>query len=332
MLRLALIGCTAAARYVPLARRLRRARFAAVVPEAVCRTAENADEDARVAREIAQSLGADFQAPSFDSLLAEHRDDFDALIVHLPDRSRVPLFERAASAGKHILVDWPLALAPSRADEVIAACEQAGVCLMVGQESRFLPSVQAVKASLDSGKLGEPGLLRLHRWEAPPPGKAPARPLTREIDLACWFFGDGPSTIFATSRPSTGTEWPDYVHLHLGFPNGGMALIDHAQMLPAGGGYFSLSLIGSAGAAYADDHHNRQLLFKGGHPSAVLTEEGAGLLAMLQEFIDAVQENRPPLVTWADYLRASGVGGAADFSLGNGQPVASQSTGYVLVG
>ena len=43
-----------------------------------------------------------------------------------------------------------------------------------------------------------------------------------------------------------------------------MALIDCAQTLPQGDGYFSLSLIGSTGAAYADSHHNRQLLYGGG--------------------------------------------------------------------
>jgi UDP-N-acetyl-2-amino-2-deoxyglucuronate dehydrogenase len=321
MLRLALIGCRDAARYVPVGPRLRGGRFTAVV-----------DEDAQLARDVAQALNANLGAASFDSLLAEHADEFDALIVHLPDRFRAPLCQQAAAAGKHLLVDWPLALAPSRAGEIIAACAQAGVRLMVGQESRFLPSVQTVKASLDSGKLGEPGLLRIHRWTPRPAGTEPARPLTREIDLACWFFGGWPNAVFADQQtPGAGTEWPDYAQLHLGFPGGAMALIDHAQSLPPGDGYFSLSLIGSSGAAYADDHHNRQLLFQGGPPAAILTQEGAGLLAMLREFIAAVDQKRPPLVGGGDYLRASEIAGAGDLSFARSCPLKGDQAGYILV-
>src|SRR5205085_8908378 len=113
-----------------------------------------------------------------------------------------------------------------------------------------------------------------------------------EIDLACWLFGQPPSEVYAAGRP------PDYAQLHLGFPGGGMALIDYARTLPPGDAYFSLSLIGSAGAAYADDHHNMQLLFGRGHPRALNTGQGDGrLLAQLQEFVTAVAENREPSAT-----------------------------------
>jgi predicted dehydrogenase len=104
--------------------------------------------------------------------------------------------------------------------------------------------------------------------------------------------------------------------LHLGFAGGGMAVIDYAETLPPGDGYFSLSLIGSTGAAYADDHHNMQLLYGGGHPSALHTGEAdLSALAQLQEFLNAVEQNREPLITGADGLRAVEVAEAAAVSL-----------------
>ena len=53
-----------------------------------------------------------------------------------------------------------------------------------------------------------------------------------------------------------------------------MAMIDVAASLPSGGDYFSLTMIGGTGAAYADDHHNMNLLYSGGQPNAIRASQG----------------------------------------------------------
>ena len=69
-----------------------------------------------------------------------------------------------------------------------------------------------------------------------------------------------------------------------------MALIDYASRFPEGDGYQSLSVIGSAGAAYVDDHQNMQLLFRGGRSQAVRAEEsGRRHSAALQERVASLQ-------------------------------------------
>ncbi len=146
--------------------------------------------------------------------------------------------------------------------------------------------------------------------------------LTREIDLACWLFGQHPTEVYALGRqpPRPRLEGPDYVQLHLGFPGNGMALIDGARTLPPGDSYFSLSLIGSAGAAYADDHHNTQLLFGRGHPAGLITGQGDGhVLAEMQEFLAAIEQGREPSVSGADGLRAMQVAMAAASSIATGR-------------
>ena len=77
------------------------------------------------------------------------------------------------------------------------------------------------------------------------------------------MFGNKPSEIFGIGRriSGSGTTWPDYVQIHLGFPGGGMAIIDYSTSLPQGPGYYFLSMIGSKGAAYADDHNNVNLRY-----------------------------------------------------------------------
>jgi len=72
-----------------------------------------------------------------DDLLA----DVDAVAVALPPDVQAELAERAANAGRHLLLDKPLALSVEAADRVVAAVEAAGVASLVFFTSRFDPHV-----------------------------------------------------------------------------------------------------------------------------------------------------------------------------------------------
>ena len=303
MTRLAFIGGGEnAASYTTVTPRLPNVAFVAVV-----------HPEPDVAQCIADLLGASITANSLDDLLDQHLDAFDAVLILESSGSRVSLAMQSAEAGKHVLVASPLAPSAQTAADVINACRSANVRLMVSHSLRFMPSQQAVKAALTDGKLGEPGLLRIHRWTESTGQSDPDDIVMGQtvdgIDLAIWLFDRMPTEVYAVSRPS-------YVQVHLGFADGGMALIDYAQTLPGGAGYFSLSLIGSTGATYADDHHNRNLLFRGGDPRAIETGQGSlHLTAQLQEFVAAIEEQREPATTGADGQAALQVAEAAVASL-----------------
>ena len=215
------------------------------------------------------------------------------MVIHSELAAREDECLRAAEAGKHVLVHLPLAASVESARRVMAACEQAGICLIVARPFRLLPAVREVQESLQSGKLGALGLLRTHRWQPPskdrPTSDIVLRHLVHEIDLACWLFGELPTDVYACGN-GTAAEGPDYVQLHLGF-SGGMALADVWSSLPQGDGYFSLSAIGDAGASYADDHRNAQLLYTGENPSALVQgTQATALLAQLNEFVAAIRK------------------------------------------
>ena len=63
----------------------------------------------------------------------------------------------AARAGKHVLVEKPMALSVAECDRMIAACEAAGVALMVGQVMRHFPVNLKAKAVIRDGAIGEVG-------------------------------------------------------------------------------------------------------------------------------------------------------------------------------
>lgn len=161
----------------------------------------------------------------------------------------------------------------------LAVVRDAKVRCEVVNPDRYLPSRQLIRQQLDAGKLGEPGLIRMHRWE---PGEAVDSPLLADLDLALWYFGKSPSHVYAVKQSSV-------TQIHLGFPGGGMALLDHVCGLAATEPYRSLSVIGSTGAAYADDHQNKQLLIHGGLHQAIGSGEGAGyLIKLIQTVADGM--------------------------------------------
>lgn len=171
---------------------------------------------------------------------------------------------------------------------------------------RFLPSRQLIRQQLDSGKLGEVGLVRVHRWEPNVPHEINGLPtgLLRDLDLVLWLVGKFPDSIHAVSRLKSNAAGSRLIQVHLGFPGGAMALIDYSNQLPEGDGYQSLSVIGSTGAAYADDHQNTQLVFRGGRPQAVRAEEtGRRHTTAVQERIESLQAGRDVPSAVADWQR-----------------------------
>ena len=124
---------------------------------------------------------------------------------------------------------------------------------------RFSPETITLKQSLDAGELGQLGLLRMHLWDQKETDGL--QEMVHAIDLALCFFSNTPEHIHGTASIENGVKC---LLIHLGFKCGGMALIDFTNSLPDGDNYESLSLIGSKGAAYADDHRNRNLFFNRG--------------------------------------------------------------------
>jgi len=235
---------------------------------------------------------------SLESALNDGAADFDSAVICAPLAERQATVQLAAKAGKHVLLDAPVAQTLDEAEAAISACGQAGVCFAVGRTLRFLPSSQMITDRLANGNLGSPGLLRAHRWRSAEDGAPVAlvEQLFADVDFAICVFGGAPTHVYAIGRcGDNNASISDYVQVHLGFESGGSALLDFSAGLPVGPGYDSLSLIGSTGAAYADDHHNTHLLYQGSDPRALVSGQGPGHLSTaLQGFVNAINDKKSP--------------------------------------
>ncbi|MBI4789978.1 MAG: Gfo/Idh/MocA family oxidoreductase [Chloroflexi bacterium] len=83
------------------------------------------------------------------------REDIHIVTICTPHDLHLPMTLDAAAAGKHVLCEKPMARNVAECDQMIAACERAGVTLGVVFQSRFEPLVRKLKTALDDGQIGK---------------------------------------------------------------------------------------------------------------------------------------------------------------------------------
>ena len=103
------------------------------------------------ARSFAASQGLGPGLASLDEALA--RDDVDAVVLATPTPMHARQAVAALKAGKHVMVEIPLADSLPDADAVLAAQQASGLVAMVGHTRRFNPSHQWVRRRIEAGEL-----------------------------------------------------------------------------------------------------------------------------------------------------------------------------------
>ena len=261
--------------------------------------------------------------------LEAYPTDFDAVAYVGPTSPDLAELNFAVQAGKHVLLATEKILSIDDLDAAVDRGLAVGVQVVVVNPDRMLPSRQLIYGELRGTKLGVPGLIRIHRWEAVganrvrDPAKLPA-PLVRDLDLVLWLTQQSPNLVYAVERRNVQSSDNNSgtIQVHLGFADGGMALVEYADCLPTGDGYQSLSAICSNGAMYADDHPNRQLAFRGGLATAESPDEGLlPLVMLLQQFVDGLSKASPVQDGISPWRQVRALAGAVSRSLDSGNAV-----------
>jgi len=183
--------------------------FARVV--AVC------DPDAQRAAEVADLVGGAKQYGGIEDLLDDA--EVQAVDICTPHALHADLTVRALEAGKHALVEKPLATTFADGQRMVRAAHTAGRVLAVNEQIRFGAGVNAGRAAIESGAIGELVSVRAHRlFELPPP-------------YAASGWRNDPS------HPSAGIlidQGPHYVHLLRRLVGGVAGEITDASALATG--------------------------------------------------------------------------------------------------
>jgi predicted dehydrogenase len=83
------------------------------------------------------------------------RSDIDAVVLATPINTHFPLAKMALEAGKHVLVEKPLATSRAEVLELMEIADRKGLQLMVDHTFLYTGAVQKIKSLVDSGELGE---------------------------------------------------------------------------------------------------------------------------------------------------------------------------------
>jgi UDP-N-acetyl-2-amino-2-deoxyglucuronate dehydrogenase len=124
-----------------------------------------ADTDAERARAAGESSGVPWFR-SLDDMLAQ--GEFDIVSVCTPSGVHSAHGVAAARAGKHVIVEKPMAISLKQADALVQACDLTGVHLFVVKQNRLNPPIQLLKRAVDKGRFGRIYLANVTvRWQRP---------------------------------------------------------------------------------------------------------------------------------------------------------------------
>jgi predicted dehydrogenase len=282
------------------------------------------DANAERLAEVAAKYGVPATCATYEELFA--RDDVDAVSLVLPDHLHREVAEKAFAAGKHVLLEKPLATTVADAEAILAARDRAGRKLMVNWSNRWMMAFAQTKQALDAGELGDPlyCYARLNNtiyvptkmlsWSANT--QLPHWLICHRLDIARWYFGSEAARVTAVRRYGVlrdlGLDTPDFYQATIEFQNGCVGNFESCWILPESlpwmvdskfqlictQGYVNIDpLVPAHVKATAGTHHLAGFLF-----GDVMGEPRGFVRDAIEHFVDCVLDDREPLITGEDGL------------------------------
>jgi predicted dehydrogenase len=160
----------------------------------------------------------------------------DAVYLATPVSTHDDLVERALQAGKHVLVEKPLATTVERAEALAALAVAHGLTLMVGHTFVFSPPVRKVKELIDAGLIGPIYYVETTRvnlglfqkdvsvvWDLGP----------HDLSILMYWLDEVPIQVSARGRSYLGEALEDVAFLTLEFPSGILAQVQISWLAPS---------------------------------------------------------------------------------------------------
>ena len=270
------------------------------------------------ARDFARRHGAaggETAHDRLDHLLAD--PELDAVIIATPDRLHAEQTIAAAEAGKHVLVEKPMATDAESARAMVRACRDAGVVLAVAYHMRWHAGHRLLHARVGAGEVGAIRQIRA-QWSFKAPDKMNWRATpevgrwwslagvgTHCLDQIRWFMAPagGATTALRSSigRAVWGGPHDEQATITLSFESGAQATLCSSALFKAPTRF---EIYGSEGYAICEGTmgaHGKGRIDLNGEPLEYTPEDPyAGEIA---DFVAAVGEGREPEVNGEEGLR-----------------------------
>ncbi|MDQ5810836.1 MAG: Gfo/Idh/MocA family oxidoreductase [Actinomycetota bacterium] len=262
-------------------------------------------------------------------------EDVEVVDVCLPTAYHRDLALRASRAGKHVILEKPIARTLEDAGAILEAFSGTQNRLFVGHVVRFFPEYVKIKAMMEAGELGTVGVARTSRrspfltgwndWYADwrMSGGVLLDLVIHDFDFLRWTLGEV-ERVYA--RGVLGREYNrlDYALVTLRFEGGAIAHVEGQWGYPGPFNY-SIEVAGSRALVTADSTESPSVQLLGGASSSgespdFLTGKSP-FQTELEHFIECIRTGAEPVVEPRDAYEALRIGLAATQSVLTGEPV-----------
>jgi UDP-N-acetyl-2-amino-2-deoxyglucuronate dehydrogenase len=282
----------------------------------------------------------------YHDLLA--RDDIDVVNVCVPSGLHKQVVFDVVAAGKHVIVEKPIALSTSDANEMIQVAEDAGVKLCVILQNRYNAPMQEIYDAVKSGKIGKILLGNATvRWYRPQSyyedgwhgtwamdGGALMNQSIHHIDALQWLIGDVESVFAYTGTQAHQMEAEDTGVVVLRFKNGALGSIEGSTITYPQNIEGSVAVFGEKGSLkIGGTALNRKVLWRidgelENEREIIMADlvdppsvYGSSHRLVIEDMIDAIHEDRPSKTHGNEGKRSLALVQAIYESARTGQPV-----------
>jgi UDP-N-acetylglucosamine 3-dehydrogenase len=220
---------------------------------------------------------------------------------------------KALNAGKHVLVEKPMATNTKQAEKLLAVAEKNGLHLTVGFLMRFIPGLQHIREAVENKKLGElvcATAKRVSQWPERIGDVGVVKDTAiHDIDVMRYVSGEDPISVYAKTGSMRHRTFEDYAQIMLTYEDGKSAFIESNWITP----YKTriLTVTGSE-AIMRLDYITQELWIEDAKENLQPRFPWREPLKLeLQHFTDCILEKKKPVVTGVDGLKALKIAEAA---------------------
>jgi UDP-N-acetylglucosamine 3-dehydrogenase len=268
------------------------------------------DINAERAKAIAKQFGVKAYTSTAKMLKIK---DLDAVSVCTWSTSLAKEALKALKAGKHVLVEKPMAANSKQAETLIKTAEKEGLHLSVGFLMRFIPGLQYIRKAVESQEIGEivcATAKRVSEWPERIGDVGVVKDLAiHDIDVMHYLFGSDPVAVYAKTGNMRHKKFEDYAHIMLTFEHGKNAFIEANWLTP----YKTRVLVVTGSRAIAKlDYITQELTIETAERTVQPRIPWQEPLKLeLQHFARCVLGKEKPFITGLDGLKALKIAEAA---------------------
>lgn len=283
---------------------------------------------------VGEEFGIECLASSIEGVLQDR--SIDAVSICTPTPSHFSIANECLKAGKHVLIEKPVAFSYLQARKLVELCHSSGLVGAVVQNWRYFPQVLLGKEKISGGRLGEIHAGHVIGVARFPNGWTRSKWLYHKrgvlydfaphaVDMATFLLGKRPKTVFARCDDLTGNMgFVNYAKLFVGFEGGTLMTFDFSWL--TGSLVFQSYLHGTSGHLFLDVRNNTSFEFHGSlTPVDLLKSYASSSVRIAKDIIsrsfvlgpmkyydqiyrnfrDAVDGKEPPLVSLEEGLQSN---------------------------